>query len=421
MSTFGQGHTVTRQDDIAGPNPRESNQTISSRLTTSSCTARSSTPFTWPLGSRRRRPWQQNMMVSKTPRVLLYIARLVQVFCSILVLAAAIFSVVKFGIQQQEVLVLQDGSDYVDVDYNSLPDGRGDWRPVLLVALSSVSLFVFPLLTTFRRRRVSVVVEVVLLALWCSFMTLYIPTITTPFEPNCLHPKAPFEFLDDHTKETHAIGIDIGRNSTAAPTSSNNSDEDPIKINSDIHTYCIMSQVGVAAGLIVIIFTFLSILLLLLLSYQATDYLIERRALELLQHHALPSMVQQGIAPISNAYQTIANSIPPLRSNQQRPGDEENNNPHDHTHFMGPDDISPISNHNQEKAYSYAPSNYQSTTTGAQTTTTETSGAAGASVLSSSRSYQEQPERSNHDRIRPDPSRPLQLQGWVTQGYEVDR
>ncbi|KAF3924428.1 hypothetical protein AA313_de0207825 [Arthrobotrys entomopaga] len=82
-------------------------------------------------------------------------------------------------------------------------------------------------------------------------MTLYIPTITTPFEPNCLHPKAPFEFLDDHTKETHAIGIDIGRNSTATPTTQSKSNEDPIKINSDIHTYCIMSQVGVAAGLIV--------------------------------------------------------------------------------------------------------------------------------------------------------------------------
>ncbi|EPS45931.1 hypothetical protein H072_89 [Dactylellina haptotyla CBS 200.50] len=262
-------------------------------------------------------------------------------------------------------------------------------------------------------------------------MTLYVPTITASFEPNCLHPKAPFEFLDDHTRETLAIGIDIGRNSSEGSASTNSSDQDPIRINSDIHTYCVMSQVGVAAGLIVIIFTFLSILLLLLLSYQATDYLIERRALELLQHHALPSMVQQGIAPISNAYQTIANAIPPLRPTMQRPLDEENSyhghnsHPHDPSQPLDPDSITPISHHhhhnNNEKAYSYAHSNHLSTTTGAPTTTTDTSGLPGAnSIISSSRSYQEQPERTNHDRIRSESDRPLQLQGWVTQGYEVD-
>ncbi|KAF3921272.1 hypothetical protein ABW21_db0206684 [Orbilia brochopaga] len=169
-------------------NPRESDQTIASRLAPSSCTTRSTTPFfaiAWPGRRSRRRAvaagvgvppprrrhrssWQNTMMASKTPRVLLVFTRAIQIFCSILVLAAAIFSVVKFGVQQQEVLVVKDGSTSLNVDYNSLPDGRGDWRPVLLVALSSVSLVTFPLLTIFRRRRVSVVIEVILLGLWCS-------------------------------------------------------------------------------------------------------------------------------------------------------------------------------------------------------------------------------------------------------------
>ncbi|KAK6523691.1 hypothetical protein TWF281_001665 [Arthrobotrys megalospora] len=435
----GHGHTTLRHDDIAGPDPRESNQTIASRLTPSSCTVRSTTPFAWPLGSRGRRKSWHSMMVSKTPRVLLRITRVVQVFCSSLVLAAAVFSVVKFGIQQQEVLVVKDGTKYVDVDYNSLPDGRGDWRPVLLVALSSISLITFPLLAIFRRRRLSVVIEVVLLSLWCSFMTLYVPTIIAPFEPNCLHPKAPFEFLDDHTRETLAVGIDIGRNTTGDSSLASASDTDPNKINSEIYTYCVMSQVGVAAGLIVIIFTFLSILLLLLLSYQATDYLIERRALELLQHHALPSMVQQGISPISNAYQTITSSIPPLRS-MNRSLDEENNfHPHHHSdrHDQYHDDITPADNHHdpnnrsKEKSHTYSYSHSQSTyqptasTTIAPTSEVATLGATAPTILSNpstTRTHQEQPERTNHDRMRDDDDspRPLQLKGWVTQGYQVE-
>ncbi|RVD87930.1 uncharacterized protein DFL_002133 [Arthrobotrys flagrans] len=389
-------------------------------------------------------------MVSKTPRVLLRFTRAVQVFCSSLVLAAAVFSVVKFGIQQQEVLVVKDGSKYVDVDYNSLPDGRGDWRPILLVALSSVSLIVFPFLAIFRRRRLSVVIEVVLLSLWCSFMTLYVPTILAPFEPNCLHPKAPFEFLDDHTNETLAIGIDIGRNTTGDSSLASASDTNPGKTNSEIYTYCVMSQVGVAAGLIVIIFTFLSILLLLLLSYQATDYLIERRALELLQHHTFPSMVQQGISPISNAYQTITNSIPQLRSPSRPPNEENNfhpdNNHHQHHHDdrnnQYHDDITPVNNnhrynhdnqhYSKEKSHAYSYSHLQSTykptatTTIAPTSDATTLGAAAPTILSNPsttiRTHLGQPESTNHDRIRDqdDSPRPLQLKGWVTQGYQVD-
>ncbi|KAK6513898.1 hypothetical protein TWF506_008329 [Arthrobotrys conoides] len=442
----GHGHTVSRHYDIAGPGPRESSQTIESRLTPSSCTVRSTTPFAWPLGSRGRRKSWHSMMVSKTPRVLLRFTRAVQVFCSSLVLAAAIFSVVKFGIQQQEVLVVKDGSKFVDVDYNSLPDGRGDWRPVLLVVLSSVSLIVFPFLAIFRRRRLSVVIEVVLLSLWCSFMTLYVPTILTPFEPNCLHPKAPFEFLDDHTRETLAVGIDIGRNTTGDSSLASASYINPGKTNREIYTYCVMSQVGVAAGLIVIVFTFLSIVLLLLLSYQATDYLIERRALELLQHHTLPSMVQQGISPISNAYQTITNSLPQLRS-QGQPLDEENNfHPHNHhnhhedRNIQYNDDITPIDNHHRydhdhhhyskekSNSYSYSQSTYQPTTTAtAPTSNATTLGATAPTILSNpstaTRIHLEQPENTNHDRIRDedDSPRPLQLKGWVTQGYQVDR
>ncbi|KAK6339641.1 hypothetical protein TWF718_009036 [Orbilia javanica] len=444
----GHGHTTSRHYDITGPDPRESSQTIESRLTPSSCTVRSTTPFAWPLGSRRRKSWH-SMMVAKTPRVLLRFTRAVQVFCSSLVLAAAVFSVIKFGIQQREVLVVKDGSKYVHVDYDSLPDGRGDWRPVLLVALSSVSLIVFPLLAIFRRRRLGVVIEVVLLSLWCSFMTLYVPTILAPFEPNCLHPKAPFEFLDDHTSETLAIGIDIGRNTTGNSSSTSVSDTDPVKINSEIYTYCVMSQVGVAAGLIVIIFTFLSIVLLLLLSYQATDYLIERRALELLQHHTLPSMVQQGISPISNAYQTITNSIPQLRPTNQ-PLDEENNfhqSRHNYHHDgrnnnQYHDDITPINNNNRynhdhdsyskEKShahsYSHSQSTYQptATTTIAPTSDATTLGANAPTILSNpstaTRNNLEQSESTNHDRIRDEDDRPrlLQLKGWVTQGYQVD-
>ncbi|KAK6352424.1 hypothetical protein TWF730_009251 [Orbilia blumenaviensis] len=437
----GHGHTTSRHYDIAGPDPRESNQTIASRLTPSSCTVRSTTPFAWPLGSRRGRKSWHGMMVSKTPRVLLRFTRAVQIFCSSLVLAAGIFSVVKFGIQQQEVLVVKDGSKFVDVDYNSLPDGRGDWRPVLLVALSSVSLIVFPFLTIFRRRRLSVVIEVVLLSLWCSFMTLYVPTIIAPFQPNCLHPKAPFEFLDDHTKETLAIGIDIGRNTTGNSSLASASDINPGKTNSEIYTYCVMSQVGVAAGLIVIIFTFLSILLLLLLSYQATDYLIERRALELIQHHALPSMVQQGISPISNAYQTITNSLPQLRYSTRPPDEENNFRPHhrDHRYNQYSDDIGPVQDHREdhyhpkEKPRGHSYSNSQSThhkaptlaTTIAPTSNATTLGYNAPTILSNSsttRTHLEESDRTNHDRIRDDSEspRPLQLQSWVTQGYQVD-
>ncbi|KAF3169195.1 hypothetical protein TWF225_011434 [Orbilia oligospora] len=451
----GHGHTTSRHYDIAGPGPRESSQTIESRLTPSSCTVRSTTPFAWPLGSRGRRKSWHSMMVSKTPRVLLRFTRAVQVFCSGLVLAAGVFSVVKFGIQQQEVLVVKDGSSYVDVDYNSLPDGRGDWRPVLLVALSSVSLIVFPFLAIFRRRRLSVVIEVVLLSLWCSFMTLYVPTILTPFEPNCLRPKAPFEFLDDHTKETLAVGIDIGRNTTGDSSLASASYTNPGKINSEIYTYCVMSQVGVAAGLIVIIFTFLSIVLLLLLSYQATDYLIERRALELLQHHTLPSMVQQGISPISNAYQTITNSLPQLRSTNQTVDEENNFHPHNHNHhhhhhhnhhdnrsLQYHDDMTPVHNNHRQNhdhhhyskeksnsySYSHSQSTYQPTTTTsiAPTSDATTLGATAPTILSNpstTRTHLEQPENTNHDRIRDedDSPRPLQLKGWVTQGYQVDR
>ncbi|KAF3208128.1 hypothetical protein TWF191_000721 [Orbilia oligospora] len=160
-------------------------------------------------------------------------------------------------------------------------------------------------------------------------MTLYVPTILTPFEPNCLRPKAPFEFLDDHTKETLAVGIDIGRNTTGDSSLASASYTNPGKINSEIYTYCVMSQVGVAAGLIVIIFTFLSIVLLLLLSYQATDYLIERA------------------------------TAPTILSNPS----------------------------------------------------------------TATRTHLEQLENTNHDRIRDedDSPRPLQLKGWVTQGYQVDR
>ncbi|KAF3921117.1 hypothetical protein ABW21_db0200160 [Orbilia brochopaga] len=230
-------------------------------------------------------------------------------------------------------------------------------------------------------------------------MTLYIPTITAPFEPNCLHPKAPFEFLDDHTSETKAIGIDIGRNETDS-TGVVGGSGDPGKINSAIHTYCVMSQVGVAAGVIVIIFTFLSILLLLLLSYQATDYLIERRALELLQHHALPSMVQSGIAPISNAYQTLASAIPPLRSTLP---DEENNihnmnnmsgsgmSMHGYRDVQLPDDrITPLHGHNFNGMNGHR-------------------GDVGVDV------------GMGIGPGRPPPVQQLQLQGWVTGGFEVDR
>ncbi|EWC47284.1 hypothetical protein DRE_03403 [Drechslerella stenobrocha 248] len=382
------------------------------------------------------------MMVLKTPRILLIVSRAVQVFCSILVLAAGVFSVVKFGIrQQEEVLIVKDGSTSVNIDYNSLPDERGDWRPVLLIALSSASLLIFPLLAILRRRRTSVAIEVVLLCLWCSFMTLYIPTITGPFEPSCRHPNPPFEFLDDHTRETTAIGIDIGRNSSQTPIPSNGTN-DPGKINSTIHTYCIMSQVGVAAGVIVIVFTFLSILLLLLLSYQATDYLIERRALELLQHHSLPSMVQQSISPISNAYQSIANSIPPLRSAGRSPLDEESGHYHSLHHNISSlhaDAITPLGSdvrhsaaalyaHQQqpfprEKSPSHTQSIYQSTmtTTNTETTTTHTATVSAPDTGIASKS---QPERSNHDRLQseaPAAGRPLQLQGWVTSGFEVDK
>ncbi|KAK6337813.1 hypothetical protein TWF696_001292 [Orbilia brochopaga] len=416
-------------------NPRESDQTIASRLTPSSCTTRSTTPFfaiAWPgrRGSGQRSSWQSTMMASKTPRVLLIFTRAIQIFCSILVLAAGIFSVVKFGVQQQEVLVVKEGSASLNVDYSSLPDGRGDWRPVLLVALSSVSLITFPLLTIFRRRRVSVAIEVILLALWCSFMTLYIPTITAPFEPNCLHPKAPFEFLDDHTSETKAIGIDIGRNSsTGGVGSSVDSDDGPRKINSAIHTYCVMSQVGVAAGVIVIIFTFLSILLLLLLSYQATDYLIERRALELLQHHALPSMVQRGIAPISNAYQTLASAIPPLRG--AIPDEESNIHAHEYhppsqrSVHVADGGITALHSSSGGRDGSFgggmgmgmgvgmgmrpAVTNY------VQPPLREKSG------YTDVRSGTENAARSNHDRIQSGEQSVQQLQGWVTGGFEVDR
>ncbi|EGX52998.1 hypothetical protein AOL_s00007g334 [Orbilia oligospora ATCC 24927] len=284
-------------------------------------------------------------------------------------------------------------------------------------------------------------------------MTLYVPTILTPFEPNCLRPKAPFEFLDDHTKETLAVGIDIGRNTTGDSSLASASYTNPGKINSEIYTYCVMSQVGVAAGLIVIVFTFLSIVLLLLLSYQATDYLIERRALELLQHHTLPSMVQQGISPISNAYQTITNSLPQLRSTNQ-PLDEENNfHPHNHNHhhrnhhdnrnLQYHDDMTPIhNNHRQnhdhhhyskEKSNSYSCSHSQSTYQPTTTTSiapasdATTLGATAPTILSNlstaTRTHLEQPENTNHDRIRDedDSPRPLQLKGWVTQGYQVDR
>ncbi|KAK6498839.1 hypothetical protein TWF481_011411 [Arthrobotrys musiformis] len=282
-------------------------------------------------------------------------------------------------------------------------------------------------------------------------MTLYVPTILAPFEPNCLHPKAPFEFLDDHTRETLAVGIDIGRNTTGDSSLASASDTDPGKTNSEIYTYCVMSQVGVAAGLIVIVFTFLSIVLLLLLSYQATDYLIERRALELLQHHTLPSMVQQGIAPISDAYQTITSSIPQLRPTNQRPLDEENNfhphhhqnhNHHDHRNNSYHDDITPVNNisryshdhhdYSKEKSraysYSHSQSTYQPTTvtTTAPTSDATTLGATAPTILSNpstaTRTHIERSESTNHDRIRDDNDspRPLQLKGWVTQGYQVD-
>ncbi|KAK6337812.1 hypothetical protein TWF696_001292 [Orbilia brochopaga] len=261
-------------------------------------------------------------------------------------------------------------------------------------------------------------------------MTLYIPTITAPFEPNCLHPKAPFEFLDDHTSETKAIGIDIGRNSsTGGVGSSVDSDDGPRKINSAIHTYCVMSQVGVAAGVIVIIFTFLSILLLLLLSYQATDYLIERRALELLQHHALPSMVQRGIAPISNAYQTLASAIPPLRG--AIPDEESNIHAHEYhppsqrSVHVADGGITALHSSSGGRDGSFgggmgmgmgvgmgmrpAVTNY------VQPPLREKSG------YTDVRSGTENAARSNHDRIQSGEQSVQQLQGWVTGGFEVDR
>ncbi|KAF3939051.1 hypothetical protein ABW19_dt0207899 [Dactylella cylindrospora] len=183
-------------------------------------------------------------------------------------------------------------------------------------------------------------------------MTLYIPTITAVFEPNCLHPKPPFQFLDAHTRETLAIGIDIGRNTTVTQADIEYSDalerlqKNPAEINKDIYTYCVMSQVGVAAGLIVI-----------------------------------PS---------------------------------DGNNPT----LYGPNRGRRDGGHQQRQQYgSLARGNDQDKSQSLGGTTL---------VNPSTRSYsyhqeqqqqqQQQQERTDHDRIET-----TQLQGWVTQGYEIER
>jgi len=390
----------TRQDQTNRDNPRESHQTVSSRNQSSSHSIpHSATPLA--VESRARHAY--NMFISNTPRFFLILIRILQVCCSLLVLAAGCFSIVRFGISKDEFVIVEDGpTQFVNVDYESIPTTKGDWRPILLVVISSISLVAFPVLTFGRHKRISVLLEVILLVLWTSFMTLYVPTITAPFDPNCLHPNPPFEFVDDPTKQTQAVGLDIGRNtSSPANSSSSLTSADSAHINSDIKSYCVMSQVGVAAGLIVIIFTFISILLLLLLSYQATDILIERRALELFQHHSLPSMVASYTdpsVPLSMAYNSISNAINPARSAPT--ADEE----------------AQTSNRNQQ------PQNPQSPVTSGPTAhsySEKIDPQVGSSRMASAAAAVTESSRTNHERIRTPQTH--QLHGWVTGGYQVTR
>lgn len=127
-------------------------------------------------------------------------------------------------------------------------------------------------------------------------------------------------------------------------------------------------------------------MLLLLLSYQATDYMIERRALELLHHHSLPLVVQQGLEPISNAYQTISNSISPvLRAQRLRLLDEENR---------------PVGTQDVEQADEEKSNGSIQGTTLVSPTTVEARG-----------------DGQSNDGDQP--TRPQQLAGWVTGGYQV--